>query len=143
MEPDAENAVASTFLPLEFFDSDDMESLPPSIGGELGARFMEGAPYMARSKYHGIDGTVSLMPCEVVAYHADELKIEIQWLHNVRRKRVTRCARRRRPPRRAAHRASLRRRVPPPLSAAASHPSGCPPDGLPATVAQAQHPLRR
>ncbi|KAL3912453.1 MAG: hypothetical protein SGPRY_008335, partial [Prymnesium sp.] len=94
LEPavDAGAEVASSFLPLAFFDSEDMESLSDTPWESIAERYAAGNPLMARSRYHSAEGKLSLLECEVVRYIAEEAKFEIQWLHNGRRKLVSRCA---------------------------------------------------
>ncbi|KAL1514588.1 hypothetical protein AB1Y20_003682 [Prymnesium parvum] len=82
--------VASSFLPLAFFDSEDMESMADTVWPSIEESFNSGHPYMARSRYHGADGKVSMFECDVVRYLPEEAKFEIQWIHNGRRKTVTR-----------------------------------------------------
>eukprot|EP00966_Prymnesium_polylepis_P221507 5124140-Prymnesium_polylepis.2 len=45
---------------------------------------------MARSRYYGPDGNLTLTPCEVARYLPSDNKFEVQWVHNGKRKLVSR-----------------------------------------------------
>ena len=87
----SEDEVASTFLPLEFFDGGEMEPMTDDLWDKAESYFSKGKPFKARSKYYASGGkTSSMLPCEVVRYHAEEAKFEIQWVHTGKRKLCTR-----------------------------------------------------
>ena len=87
---DPEDEGASTFLPLEFFDGGEMEPMPDALWEEAEARYAQGQPFCARSKFYSVDGGDALLPCEVVCYHPAEGKFEVQWVHTGKRKLCTR-----------------------------------------------------
>ena len=85
-----EDESASTFLPLEFFDGGEMEPMPDSLWEDAETLFLQGKPFGARSKFYQVGGTDALLPCEVVRYHPEDGKFEVQWVHTGKRKLCTR-----------------------------------------------------
>jgi hypothetical protein len=77
----SDDEVASTFLPLEFFDGGEMEPMTDDLWDKAESYFSKGKPFKARSKYYASGGkTSSMLPCEVVRYHPEEAKFEVQWV---------------------------------------------------------------
>ena len=90
-EPElSEEESASTFLPLEFFDGGEMEPMPDALWEEAETHYLQGKPFCARSKFYSVGGKDALLPCEVVRYHPEEAKFEVQWVHTGKRKLCTR-----------------------------------------------------
>lgn len=85
-----EDESASTFLPLEFFDGGEMEPMPDSLWEDAETLYTQGKPFGARSKFYQVGGTDALLPCEVVRYHPEDGKFEVQWVHTGKRKLCTR-----------------------------------------------------
>ena len=85
-----EDESASTFLPLEFFDGGEMEPMPDSLWEDAETFYTQGKPFGARSKFYQVGGTDALLPCEVVRYHPEDGKFEVQWVHTGKRKLCTR-----------------------------------------------------
>ena len=86
-----EDEVASTFLPLEFFDGGEMEPMPDALWEKAEEYYNAGKPFCARSKFYGPGGRKSSMePCEVIKFHPLEAKFEVKWVHTGKHKLCTR-----------------------------------------------------